>query len=219
MHRIRRSADLFLLPLMILPLVLASCGPASGNRADRAAVLEDSGEAMEFRIDQDLLGPQYAFEDIGLLFSPPSGWGKADEQTVSLLRERLDRASEAAPISYGVIDLFMDDSAGTLCLLTVISSPDSASPFDLDGYKASILQSSEEVAEAEFTVGSFRISQFRIVQPQIVTFKLLFRPAADPSGTGASRERICQIDYILPRDAFEEEIRKVESSIGTLESL
>lgn len=66
----------------------------------------------------------------------------------------------------------------------------------------------EEIASASaFLVNGISVEQFRFLENERVNFVLLLEP---------TQEGVLQLDYSVPVERFEQEARKLESSIGSI---
>jgi hypothetical protein len=68
-----------------------------------------------------------------------------------------------------------------------------------------------DVQHAAFSFNSFEADQFIMHNDELINFKLLLTSAQT-----VQQDHRISIDYILPRSHYEENIKSVESSIGSL---
>jgi hypothetical protein len=194
-----KSAWLLHLCLFLALLQIVSCsGEADG---------EDSFLPAEFEVRQALLSAPVVI-DSAFVIQAPSGWADLDTAAFNIVREAV--AGDTAAFF-------------TLELLRVMSSPDGAScviskfmhdprVFDLLNesfeQRLKFTSQSDDVVRGTFSVNGVKVVQYRIITPEVIAFKLFC----------LIEDTYYEIDYLLPKNAYREEIRKVESSIGSIRS-
>ncbi len=221
-----------------LALLSACCLPIACSR--EAGAFRDRGEpagppsGVRFVVDERLLEPAYPSPRLGISFRPPRGWKALAPQLLEQARreaagpqeEAAAREAESgggrregAGFPGGAFRVqpeaaFRQPGNGSLCLLSLLepAAPGGVSA-PLRAIQEYVLELRDalqggRVEEGRFEVGGFQVVQLRIVDARSVLYRLILSSAADP--------RLVQIDYLLPRAVFQEEVVKLESSIGSI---
>jgi hypothetical protein len=224
----QRPSNRALLGSLIL-LALASCtrGAVAGRRAPGSEEAAGTGggsgtaERVRFVVDERRLGEPYLNPLLGILFRPPRGWEPLPPQLMEQARAAL--AQPAGP-GAGVFQIrllaaFRHPQNGSLCLLSGLEPAAAAGAGppataetparDIAAYVLELMDAfrGKRVEEGRFEVDVYRVVQLRIVDERSAVYKLI---------VSAREGAPFQIDYIIPRDALQEEIVKLESSIGSL---
>ena len=203
--------SVFSYPLVILLLtaaLLTSCTPSeSGEDA------QDS-TAPTFAVNPDDLGEEYVSDALGISFQPPRDWplleGDAKEQVLGSLPDDSDPAQP--------VDVFFSIETMSFAVLQ--------RPADEDGRLLSVAEYDPLLSEAlapgddpagviasertEFSVNNVDVIHYRHVVADRIGASLLFE---GPDNTAIL------LQYSLPASAMDSQLRKVESSIGTLRRL
>ena len=163
---------------------------------------------LEFVMDASLLaGPSIIDSVFSICF--PSDWHALPDSSFQVLRQVIEQDTTA----YFKLSLLSARRAenGSLCAVSRILAE--AAPFRrLDALYDGILKDgldATEVARGTFSINGARIIQYRIINDEQIIFKLFSNV----------RETYYQIDFLMPKTAYEAEIRKVESSLGSLHPL
>jgi hypothetical protein len=180
--------------------LLLSCGK---KQEERPIV-----PTMKFAVDTALLGERVRSENLGLSFSVPKNWKPLESSLEKELQEKMAQ-QDSTNIRVMTKYVFKNVHGNSVVAVSTILFPQKNQTYqqNLDLY-ASRIQSgvdSNSIQKAVFLKGDIPITQFVVRSPQGVMFKLLF----------PSKNHFIQCDYILPSSEFTNEIRAVESSIGS----
>jgi hypothetical protein len=179
---------------------LASCkqqGPSSGFME------------MEFEVDKTLLAEEPVIDSaLGFAFYTPRYWTKTDIGSLHLPDEELHE--------HGLVPkyLFMHpvDSSSMLVAALKNFSNEQLAMMRVDFYNIFNSQGIWiDVQHATFSFNNLNADQFLMFNDELINFKLFLSAQKDSPGA----ERI-SVDYIIPRTHYEENIKSVESSIGSL---
>ena len=163
---------------------------------------------LEFAVDLSLLSEPSIIDGVfSMRF--PSDWHALPDSSFQILKQVIEQDTAA----YFKLSLLSARQAGNGSLCAVSRMLTEAAPFRrLDALYEGILKeglSAVEVARGTFSINGARIVQYRIINNEQVIFKLF----------SSVRETYYQIDFLMPKTAYEAEIRKVESSLGSLHPL
>ncbi|MFP4377312.1 MAG: hypothetical protein ACLFP4_09725 [Spirochaetales bacterium] len=193
--------------ISFIALVLLSC-----NASERSASPDERAEDVVFSVDPSLVGDPYHSEEIGLRVRPPAEWTRLPaEQRDAVGQSLLDRQLES-DFRLGLQDAFVDPES--LSFFTVSLVQDADGPLEraeayVEALAAQVDEEDDEVASfAAFRVDGVEINQFRFLRAERVNFTLVLV---------GSKDRVGQLDYSIPLQAYEAEGVKLESSIGSIQ--
>ncbi|MGB2697769.1 MAG: hypothetical protein WBD28_07920 [Candidatus Zixiibacteriota bacterium] len=185
--------------IQILLLSMISCGSASNENSEFPPV--------EFNVNLDLLSSPLLI-DTSFWIQMPSDWPEVDSETFDTAKRAIDNDT----LSFFRLKLLraFKSEKGASCVISKVV--DQTPTFDLLNKEfEDILKSSfqtEDVVKGTFRVKGNNVIQYRIIAKPIIAFKLFFQIEGN----------FYQIDYFIPASLYYAEIRKVESSIGSLAS-
>lgn len=185
--------------IQILLLTLISCGSASNENSEFPPV--------EFNVNPSLLSSPLLI-DTSFWIQMPSDWPEVDSGTFDAAKRAIDNDT----LSFFGLELLkaFKSEKGVSCVISRVV--DQTPVFDLlnkdfeDLLKSSF--QTEDVVKGTFRVKGNNIIQYRIIAKPIIAFKLFCQIEVN----------VYQIDYFIPTSLYYAEIRKVESSIGSLTS-
>jgi len=187
-------------------LAALGCGP--GKQAPPAA-------EMAFRVDSTRLGER--FEDPGraLALRAPVRWKPLPAAAIEEGMRRV-RAAAGADSAHEprMLALYREEPEGASLTVShfarefTATARDSLAALYLARLKSRFQQG--QVDQGRFQYRGFDVIQLRVVDSQAILFKLLI-----------SRPRIAlfQLDFVIPRGAYDRELESIESSIGSLQPL
>lgn len=182
--------------LFLSVALLASCSASESKKND-----------LEFDVNQKLLGEIFTDSVSGIAIQIPIGWKNSSRFTNDTLKAKLDRLHLD---SLGKT-MYLDSAQQASLLISKINegedlqltyqNPDSI--YNRTNQWASITKS-------EFTLNGMRTYQFLLQNKSIVNFKLLI--------TNSSKKTI-MLDYIVERTVYLKQVKKIESSIGSVKAI
>ena len=188
-------------------MVLSACSPSDRDRSGAG----DQSQEPVFAVDPEDLGEPYTNEALGITFSPPRDWMLLEDDTRERIMEALRGEAEGAQL----IDVFF--STETLSFAVLQRPTDEAGRLlsiqECDELLAATLTPGDDPAgvtaseRTEFGVNNLHVIHYRHVVADRIGATLLF--------TGTDGDAIL-LQYSIPAAEIDAELRKVESSIGTL---
>lgn len=165
---------------------------------------QQSKNEIEFNVDQALLGEQYVDSLSGFYFSVPKNWK-------SVLA--ISNASDSIAVSKSIRKIFIDSAANASLIITSMKGVDIEQAYKIFNSPDSTFNSARvwtSISKAEFLLGGITVHQYLIQNQEIVNFKLiLVRGVKD----------IIQLDYLTQRDLYANQIKNIESSIGSIKGI
>lgn len=191
------------LHIVLLLALLISCGKSNEP--------PQQFEELSFEINEALLGPSFADSTLRFSFHPPIGWEQVPDTTMEKVQEELsDVIGQENGIQVTPIRFFINKEKGSSCTLSRVIG------LDLSRQAQGSLEEYESLLRAKFPgasvkKGTFRIHeinvfQFLITDEQRVIFKLL---------CSDFQKQTFQVDYVVPRSVYRQQIKAIESSIGS----
>jgi hypothetical protein len=164
---------------------------------------------MQFDVDTALLAENPVVDSsLGISFYTPKHWVKSEIGNLALPEEIL-QGQHLVPEHYYMHPI---DSSTMLVATLKNLSNEQIAMMRVDFHKIYNSQGIwNDVQHASFTFNNLNADQFLMHNDKIINFKLLVSAKNAP----ANEERF-SIDYIIPRSHYEENIKSVESSIGSL---
>lgn len=160
--------------------------------------------AMEFVVDSTRLGHGIRLSQIE--FRVPAGWATSDSTTLNQLREM--SARDTSRFRFQLREVDVDHASGSLLFAKEFysSGKDGFIPWARDLVCETRKKRPEaDVREEWLLINGIPAVQIYAADSSRIQFSLVFdvKPSVG-------------IDYIVPREAWEAQVRSVESSLGTL---
>lgn len=168
---------------------------------------------MAFEVQRERLGDSLGSQRCGVSIFIPRDWKPLAPEMLEQMRSRIAALTpDSAAFRLQPEYVFAKQQTGVSLTLSRIQFRDTtlSGSVRLQHYTASLLAANPDTntaKKAEFLKGTIPITQFFLRQQQQIAYKLLFLNA---------RNELIQLDYVLPLQVFEAEIKAVESSIGSM---
>ena len=193
-----------LLQLLLCGIIIGSLvGCDSPNSQKRTY------ETLVFNVDQTRLEPAITDTTLKIEISAPKGWKAIDD---AMLMEVIDRLGNKLTQGLQMMPrwVFMNEDSRAMCVVSRLES--GKVPLN-----ETLLQTLETayrtqfpkatVQRAIFMKDAFRVHQLMVGASDFVLIKLM---------CDASENPVFEVDYVVPRDVYETELRAIESSIGSI---
>lgn len=191
---LRKCSQLLFKWLVFLSFSLLSCQQSNSEKFEFPSV--------EFAVDSLLIGQSISFNE-DFILSIPAGWNPLNDSLNCLAENALE--NDSAGIKLNFIAGFISEN-GSVCSISKIIDKD-GDMFSMDITNNLKVQfNTEAVVRGLFSINGIPVTQYRIVTPVMTVFKLYFKPT----------DVFYQIDFFLSAQSYHNEIRSIESSLGTL---
>jgi len=179
-----------------LRIALLCCAVALGVGPGCRGAAPSHGPYREFAfsVDSARLGAEAAVEKVSLRV--PLGWTAADSSVLQSVRQAVRLDTGDFPVEPRAV--FVGAGASVLVATTFRTKPEAA-----EAYRAA--RPSLDVQEEWLLLGGIHAVQLLAMDTLRVQFKFLIES-----------EPVVGLDYSVPRAAWEQEVRAVESSLGTI---
>ena len=180
---------------------LAGCDPPNSQKR--------TYETLVFNVDQTRLEPAITDTILKMEISAPKGWKAIDDamlvQVIDGLGDKLTQGLQMVPRW-----VFVNEGSRTMCVVSRLEgvkvTPNETLLKTLEiAYHAQFPKAT--VQRAIFMKGAFRVHQLMVGTSDFVLIKLICNAPENP---------VFEVDYVVPRDVYETELRAIESSIGSI---
>ena len=185
-------------PLYLLVLFVACISCHSGDQ-------ESVRTGMQFRVDSAQLSDAVRIADYKLQYCPPAGWKSHD---TDVFQERID--SQYSSQFKNIVGVYKDTASTAFLIVSIL--PDTlASVTRPQGDSIALFGNEpwQDVRRGQFEHQGLAFTQYLLQSSGWVSFRL-FVGQADPN---------VRFDYIVSRNIYQDEIKKIESSIGSIAHL
>ncbi len=189
-----------------LALAVAACDREGGRLGPRDV------PAMAFQVDESLLGPPVTEPGLGIVFRPPAGWAPADPAMHRDLRRQVEvERRPGDPLATDPVLLFGIAETPAVCKVGRFFEPPAEGL--TRAWIARCLEEMRrqvpaEVHEDLYAIGGEVVAaQFLAQNSQMVLFRIICQ--------GRTGEPV-MVDYVMPRTLYAQQVRAVESSIGSV---
>ncbi|MCD4797365.1 MAG: hypothetical protein K8R49_09400 [Candidatus Cloacimonetes bacterium] len=188
-----------ILLIILISLVLLNC------TKDKK---KEEPETLIFIVDSLLIGKRYTNEEIGVSFCPPKEWNQLSAELMRSIEQSLQEMEDSSSVDIILQNVFLNQKNSCICFLSTFQKTMPAAQIRntyLTELYAGDIQGS--INEGSYMYNGVNIRQIIHVQDDQVTIKLVCI---------SDDEHIFMLDYIVPSKFYEQYIRSIESSIGTL---
>ena len=160
---------------------------------------------MEFHVDSTQLSQVVRIPDHQVQYCPPAGWEAVD---IDVFKERI--GSSASDSFNHILEVYKDSGQTAFLIVsglnqktatTPAAHPDSISRFGKQPW--------QDVRRGDFEHQGLSFTQYLLQSSQWVSFRLF---------VGETEPKV-RFDFIVSRVIYQNEIRKIESSIGSISKL
>ena len=188
-----------ILLIILISIVLLNC------TKDKT---KEKPETLTFNVDSLLIGEQYTNTEIGISFYPPKEWNQISSDLMVSIEQSLQEMEDSSAVDIILQNVFLNQKNSCICFLSTFQKTMPAAQIR-DAYLTELYAGDIQgsVTEGSYLHNGFNIRQLIHVQDDQVTIKLICI---------SDDEHIFLLDYIVPSQFYRQNIRAIESSIGTL---
>ena len=166
-------------------------------------------ENLVFKVDKTRLEPAVEDTTLRIKVAPPKHWKKIDDSMLTQVINELD--TQPTPELQRVPRwIFLNESSQAMCMVSELKGVEIAPDETLLKTLTTAYQNqfpNATVQGAVFMKDAFRIHQLMIITADFVRIKLI---------CDAPETLVFEVDYRVPRDVYQTELRAIESSIGSI---
>ena len=193
MHYYKYIKPIIVLKLSILFLI--SC---------HAEELDEKSNFMQFNVDVKLLSTSIYLDSTNISLRPPIGWDLILHSEFKQLSESIHDGNNIFDINLNKAFKSMD---GALLIISQVQSKAENFSYIPPNYIEILSQqfSIKDIPSLKFPINKIPILQYLINTDEYVIIRIF-----------VGNNLNYQLDYIIPRHIYEKELKKIESSIGSI---
>ena len=187
--------------VVVLIAIITICGCVKDQAGTKFA-------EVSFNIDRALLEEEVVFSELGISFNPPKGWESTSPNLLDSLKASFEFQNELPDLDIELNNAIMNLEKSFVCFVWIIKSDLLAE--DIQNNYLDFFRNTNpdlQLNEGAFAHNKMDFRQITFVKDDFITIKLL---------TSSDNENVFMLDYVLPTRNYEEELRSIESSIGSI---
>ena len=167
-------------------------------------------ETLIFKVDEIRLEPIVTDTMLRIKIAAPKNWKKIDDSMLTQVVDKLDTQLISQQLKIVPRWIFLNEGSQAMCVVSRLESVDIIPDETLLKTLETAYQNqfpSATVQRAVFLKDAFRIHQLMVIATDFVLIKLI---------CDAPETLVFEVDYRVPRDVYQTELRSIESSIGSI---
>lgn len=167
-------------------------------------------ETLVFKVDETLLEPPVMDATLRIKIAAPKDWKKIDDSMLAQIVNKLEIQPIPQELQIMPRWIFLNEGSQAMCVVSRLKGMDIAPDETLLKTLETAYQSqfpNAIVQRAVFMKDAFRIHQLMVIATDFVRIKLV---------CDAPETLVFEVDYRVPRDVYQTELRAIESSIGSI---
>ena len=166
-------------------------------------------ETLVFKVDETRLEPPVMDPTLRIKIAAPKNWKKIDDSTLTQVIDGLD-TQRIQGIQMVPRWIFLNESSRAMCVVSRLDGIEIAPDETLlktlkTAYRNQFPKAT--IQQAVFMKNAFRIHQLMVIATDFVLIKLI---------CDAPETLVFEVDYRVPKDVYQTELRAIESSIGSI---
>ena len=166
-------------------------------------------ETLVFQVDESRLEPAVTDETLRIKIAAPKNWKKIDDAMLQQVTNKLD-TQRIQGMQMVPRWIFLNEDSRAMCVVSKLKGVEIAPDETLLKTLTTAYQNQfpkATVQQAVFIKDAFRIHQLMVIATDFVRIKLI---------CDAPETLVFQVDYHIPKDVYQTELRSIESSIGSI---
>ena len=166
-------------------------------------------ETLVFQVDESRLEPIVTDETLRIKIAAPKNWKKIDDAMLQQVTNKLD-TQRIQGMQMVPRWIFLNENSRAMCVVSKLKGLEIAPDETLLKTLTTAYQNQfpkATVQQAVFIKDAFRIHQLMVIATDFVRIKLI---------CDAPETLVFQVDYHIPKDVYQTELRSIESSIGSI---
>ena len=166
-------------------------------------------ETLVFKVDETQLESTVTDTTLKIKMAVPKNWKKIDDSMLAQVTNKLDTSLRQG-LQIVPRWIFLNEGSQAMCVISKLDGVEIAPDKTLletltTAYRNQFPKAT--VQQAVFMKDAFRIHQLMVIAADFVLIKLI---------CDAPETLIFEVDYRVPRDVYQTELRAIESSIGSI---
>ena len=166
-------------------------------------------ERLVFKVDETRLEPIVTDTTLRIKMAAPKHWKKIDDAMFAQIVSKVD-PQRIPGLQMVPRWIFLNESSRAMCVVSQLSDIDIAPDEALLKTLTTAYQNqfpNATVQQTIFTKDAFRIHQLMVIAADFVRIKLI---------CDAPETLVFEVDYHIPKDVYQTQLRSIESSIGSI---
>ena len=167
-------------------------------------------ETLVFKVDETRLEPMVTDATLRIKIAAPRNWKKVDDSMLAQVISKLDAQLATPELQMVPRWIFLNEGSRTMCVVSKLNGVEIAPDETLLKTLSTAYQNqfpNATVQQAIFMKDAFRIHQLMVIAADFVLIKLI---------CDAPETLVFEVDYRVPKDVYQTELRSIESSIGSI---
>ena len=167
-------------------------------------------ETLVFKVDETLLEPPVMDATLRIEVAAPKNWKKIDDSMLAQVVNKLDIQPTPQDLQITPRWIFLNETSRAMCIVSRLNGVEIAPDETLLKNLETTYRNQFPKATVQGTVfmkNAFRIHQLMVIATDFVRIKLI---------CDAPETLVFAVDYRVPRDVYQMELRAIESSIGSI---
>jgi hypothetical protein len=167
-------------------------------------------ETLVFKVDETRLEPMVTDATLRIKIAAPRNWKKIDDSMLAQVVNKLE--PQLTPQNLQIVPrwIFLNEGSRAMCVVSKLNGAEIAPDETLlqtltTAYRNQFPNAT--VQQTVFMKDAFRIHQLMVIAADFVRIKLI---------CDAPETLVFEVDYRIPRDVYQTELRSIESSIGSI---
>ena len=167
-------------------------------------------ETLVFNVDETQLEPVVTDTVLKIAIAAPKNWKKIDDAMFSQVVKTLE--AQPTPQDLRIVPrwIFLNEGSRSMCVVSALNGVEIAPDETLletltTAYRNQFPNAT--VQQTIFMKDAFRVHQLMVIAADFVLIKLV---------CDAPETLVFEVDYRVPRDVYQTELRSIESSIGSI---
>ena len=167
-------------------------------------------ETLVFKVDETLLEPPMMDATLRIKIAAPKDWKKIDDSMLAQIVNKLEIQPTPQELQITPRWIFLNEGSRAMCIVSKLNGVEIAPGETLLKTLKTAYRNQLPNATVQGTVfmkDAFHIHQLMVIATDFVLIKLI---------CDAPKTLVFEVDYRVPRDVYQTELRAIESSIGSI---
>ena len=169
-------------------------------------------ETLSFNVDETQLEPVVTDTVLKIAIAAPKNWKQIDDSMLAQVVNKLE--PQLTPQNLQIVPrwIFLNEGSRAMCVVSELNGVETAPDDTLLETLTTAYRNqfpNAKVQQTIFMKDAFRIHQLMVIAADFVLIKLI---------CDAPETLVFEVDYRVPRDVYQTELRAIESSIGSIQS-
>jgi hypothetical protein len=168
-----------------------------------------SREELKFNIDQNLISDKIDLKEYKISFNPPINWGTISGSLFDSLNYLIKDQPISEEIKIIPLEVFFDSSSKSVLNVTAIKVKADSLNNIINNLGKELLKKygNTSLKRADYLKDGIPVTQFLITENEVITFKILIFNDLN---------QIIEFDYSTLKNSYPNEVKSIESSIGSI---